>query len=163
MRELTDFKLVPADEEGAATLAFSGPMTVASLGAADTRLRALGESFATIDISAVTRIDTVGAWTVWRLSRDHDAKITGCSDEAQKLVDAISKADTNAEDVRAPRLPLLRRVPDHVGKVMIGLGHGALQVVGFLGQVILASATLLRHPSRFRMKALVHQMELVEV
>ena len=51
----------------------------------------------------------------------------------------------------------------HVGDVMIGLGHGALQVVGFLGQVILSAATLLRHPGRFRMKALVHQMELVGV
>lgn len=163
MRELTDFQLVDAEQGGAATLAFRGPMTVSSLGQADARLRGLGESFGQIDLSAVTRMDTVGAWTVWRLSRDHDARIIGCSESAQKLVDAISKADTNAEDVRAPRLPLLRRVPDHVGKVMIGLGHGALQVVGFLGQVILASATLLRHPSRFRMKALVHQMELVGV
>ncbi|OYX92402.1 MAG: ABC transporter permease, partial [Novosphingobium sp. 35-62-5] len=163
MRELTDFNLVPADNGGAATLAFSGPMTVASLGAADTRLRNLSDSFNEIDISGVTRIDTVGAWTVWRLSRDHDAKITGCSDEAQKLVDAISKADSNAEDVRAPRLPLLTRVPAHVGEVMIDLGRGMLQVVGFLGQIILSAGTLIRHPGRFRMKALVHQMELVGV
>jgi len=163
MRELTDFKLVPADQQGAATLAFSGPMTVSSLGATDTRLRALGESFATIDISAVTRIDTVGAWTVWRLSRDHDARITGCSDEAQKLVDAISKADSNAENVRAHRMPLLTRVPAHVGEVIIGLGRGMLQVVGFLGQIMLSAASLIRHPGRMRMKALVHQMELVGV
>ncbi|MCX7285197.1 MAG: ABC transporter permease [Novosphingobium sp.] len=163
MRELTDFQIVPAEQGGAATLAFRGPMTVASLGAADTRLRALSESYTAIDISGVTRIDTVGAWTVWRLSRDNDAKITGCSEEAQKLVDAISKADSNAENVRAYRLPLFSRVPAHVGQVMVGLGQGMLQVVGFLGQIILSAGTLIRHPGRFRMKALVHQMELVGV
>lgn len=163
MRELTDFQLVQADGGGTTTLAFRGPMTVSSLGLADARLRALSESISQIDVTGVTRMDTVGAWTVWRLSRDNDAKIIGCSEEAQKLVDAISKADSNANSVRAMRLPLLERVPAHVGDVMIGLGQGALQVVGFLGQVILSAGTLLRHPGRFRMKALIHQMELVGV
>lgn len=168
MRELTDFQIeAPAQGEGAqgegATLAFRGPMTVSSLGLADARLRSLDESIAAIDLSRVTRMDTVGAWTVWRLSRDNDAKIIGCSEEAQKLVDAIRKADSNDHSVTAHRLPLLERVPAHVGMVMAGLGQGALQVLGFLGQVILSAGTLLRHPSRFRGKALVHQMELVGV
>lgn len=163
MRELTDFQLVQAEGGSTSRLAFSGPMTVSSLGLADARLRTLSESFSEIDLTGVTRMDTVGAWTVWRLSRDNDAKIVGCSDEAQKLVDAISKADSNDHSVRAKRLPLFQRVPEHVGDVMLGLGHGMLQVVGFLGQIIQSSASLLRHPSRFRGKALVHQMELVGV
>ena len=163
MRELTDFQIeAPAQGEGA-TLAFRGPMTVSSLGLTDQRLRAISDSIGEIDLAAVTRMDTVGAWTVWRISRDTGAKITGCSEEAQKLVDAIRKADSNDHSVTAHRLPLLERVPAHVGMVMAGLGHGALQVLGFLGQVILSAGTLLRHPGRFRMKALVHQMELVGV
>ena len=163
MRELTDFQLEPVPNGEGRRLAFSGPMTVASIGVADKRIRALDGTIAEIDLSRVTAIDTVGAWSVWRLSRDHDAKITGCSDEAQKLVDAISNADSNDHSVRAARLPLTRRVPEHVGNVMLGLGRGALQVIGFLGQMIQSAGTLLRHPSRFRMKALVHQMELVGV
>ena len=163
MRELTDFQLEPVPNGEGRRLAFSGPMTVASIGVADKRIRALDGTIAEIDLSRVTAIDTVGAWSVWRLSRDHDAKITGCSDEAQKLVDAISKADSNDHSVRAARLPLTKRVPEHVGNVMLGLGRGALQVIGFLGQMIQSAGTLLRHPSRFRMKALVHQMELVGV
>lgn len=163
MRELTDFQIEASAQGEGATLAFRGPMTVSSLGLADARLRSLSESVSVIDLSGVTRMDTVGAWTVWRLSRDNDARITGCSEDAQKLVDAISKADSNDHSVAAARLPLLERVPAHVGDVMIGLGRGMLQVVGFLGQIIQAAGTLIRHPSRFRGKALVHQMELVGV
>lgn len=162
MRELTDFQFV-AGANGETALAFSGPMTVASLGQADARLRAAGDAFVEIDLSGVTRIDTVGAWTVWRLARDTGARITGCSDEAQKLVDAIRRADAGAPEVPERRLPLFSRVPAHVGMVMIGLGQGALQVLGFTGQIIQTCGILLRHPSRFRMKALVHQMELVGV
>lgn len=163
MRALTDFHVTPADGGTGATLAFSGPMTVASLGRTDARLRDLDQALSIIDLNGVTAMDTVGAWTVWRISRDTQAEITGCSDEARKLIDAISKADSNAESVRAPRLPLFERVPAHVGEIILGLGRGALEVLGFLGQIILAIATLVRHPSRFRMKALVHQMELVGV
>ena len=163
MRELTDFQIEASAQGEGATLAFRGPMTVSSLGLTDQRLRSISDSISEIDLTGVTRMDTVGAWTVWRLSRDNDAKITGCSEEAQKLVDAIRKADSNDHSVTAHRLPLLERVPAHVGMVMAGLGHGALQVLGFLGQVILSAGTLVRHPSRFRMKALVHQMELVGV
>lgn len=163
MRALTDFQLTPGSGDQGSVLAFSGPMTVSSLGLADRALREPDDSLAKIDVSAVTVMDTVGAWTVWRLSRDTGAEVIGCNPEQQKLIDAISKADSNAHSTRAPRLPLLQRVPEHVGDVITGLGHGFLQVLGFLGQIILSVGTLARHPSRFRMKALVHQMELVGV
>lgn len=163
MRALTQFQITPAPDGGGATLAFSGPMTVASVGHVDAQLRHIDDTVAVIDVSGVAVMDTVGAWTVWRLSRDHGASITGCGDSAQKLIDAISRADANAHSVRPERLPLLQRVPDKVGEVMIDLGHGIVQVIGFLGQVVLSAGTLIRHPSRFRGKALVHQMELVGV
>jgi phospholipid/cholesterol/gamma-HCH transport system permease protein len=38
-----------------------------------------------------------------------------------------------------------------------GVGH----FLGFLGELIVALATLVRHPSRLRWKALVRQLELV--
>ncbi|OYX62638.1 MAG: ABC transporter permease [Novosphingobium sp. 32-60-15] len=163
MRALTDFQLTPGSGDQGAVLAFSGPMTVSSLGPTDRNLRDFDDSLTKIDVSAVTVMDTVGAWTVWRLSRDTGAEIIGCKAGPQKLIDAISKADSNAHSIRAPRLPLFQRVPEHVGDVMIGLGRGFLQVIGFLGQIILSVGTLARHPSRFRIKALVHQMELVGV
>ena len=76
-------------------LAFSGPMTVSSLGLTDRALRDLDDSVTKIDVSAVTVMDTVGAWTVWRLSRDTGADIIGCKPEPQKLIDAIRFAITS--------------------------------------------------------------------
>lgn len=163
MRALTSFQLNPASQGDGQVLAFSGPMTVSSLGLADQDLRKIDGSISEIDVTGVTAMDTVGAWTVWRLSRDTGAQIIGCADGPQKLIDAISKADSNAHSIRAPRLPLLERVPEQIGTVMIDLGRGFLQVIGFLGQVILSAGSLIRHPGRFRGKALVHQMELVGV
>ncbi|MDF8334524.1 ABC transporter permease [Novosphingobium cyanobacteriorum] len=157
MRAQADFTL------DGGTLAFSGPMTVASLGPVDSRLRAIAEPVDRIDLGNVTRIDTVGAWTAWHLSQRLDAKVVSCSPEAERLIAAISKADDNRVPVEAPRLPVLERVPAQIGDTMIGLGHGALQVLGFLGQTVQSLGQLIAHPGRFRAKALVHQMELVGV
>ncbi len=163
MRALADFTIAPEGENGTATLAFSGPMTVSSLGALDTRLRAMDQPVARIDLSGVERIDTVGAWIAWRTAERTGAEIFGGTPEADRLIGAISKADDNREPIAAVRLPVLSRVPARVGETMIGLGHGSLQVLGFLGQFMQASWALLRHPTSFRGKALVHQMELVGV
>ncbi len=162
MRGSADFTTEPG-AEGGVTLVFTGPLLVSSIGAVDHRLRALESPIAAIDLSASPRIDTVGAWTVWRLSQQFGARIIGASAEAEKLIAAISHADDNTAPVTAPRLALLLRVPEQVGMVVSGLGIGMLLVLGFLGQVVLATGAILRHPGRFRIRALIHQMELMGV
>jgi phospholipid/cholesterol/gamma-HCH transport system permease protein len=162
MRGTADFITEPG-AEGGVTLVLTGPLLVSSLGRLDHRLRALEAPISAIDLSRAERIDTVGAWTAWRLSQHFGAPIIGASPEAERLIGAISAADDNTASVQPPRLPVLLRVPEHVGIVMIGLGQGIVLVLGFLGQVVLASGALLRHPGRFRMRALVHQMELMGV
>ena len=74
MRALADFTLVPGDE-GQTTVAFSGPMTVASVGAIDSGLRAVEGPVATVDLADIGEIDTVGAWVVWRFSQRLGARI----------------------------------------------------------------------------------------
>lgn len=167
MRALADFTIQPGDagteEAGGATLAFSGEMLVSTLGALDARVRALAEPIARIDLSAVERMDTVGAWMVWRLAQEQGAEIVGASSEAERLIAAVGQAGENDSGVSAPRLPLFERVPGKVGDAVVGLAWGSLQVLGFLGQVVQVLGTLLRHPGRFRGKAMIHQMELVGV
>ena len=167
MRALADFTIQPGDagteEAGGATLAFSGEMLVSTLGALDARVRALDEPIARIDLSAVERMDTVGAWMVWRLAQERGAEIVGASSEAERLIAAVGQAGENDSGVSAPRLPLFERVPGKVGDAVVGLAWGSLQVLGFLGQVVQALGTLLRHPGRFRGKSMIHQMELVGV
>jgi phospholipid/cholesterol/gamma-HCH transport system permease protein len=68
MREWADFT-EQTDEAGGLTIAFSGPLVVATAGPLDRRLRALAAPVVRIDLTAVPEIDTVGAWIVWRVIR----------------------------------------------------------------------------------------------
>ncbi len=161
MREWADFT-AETDADGALVLALTGPMVVASIGVIDRRLRELTEPVATLDLSGITEIDTVGAWITWRTARDNDARITGASDKALRLIAAIKGGQDDA--AFAPhRLPLFERVPDAVGQFVSGTAHGTVGILGFLGATLIAIGALIRHPSRFRTKALVRQLELVGV
>ncbi len=161
MREWADF-LTETGADGALTLALGGPMVVASIGVIDRRLREFPDPVARLDLSGVTEIDTVGAWIVWRVSADKDAEITGASEKAERLIAAVKGASASSE-ISPHRLPLLERVPDAVGLLVSTTAHGSVGILSFLGSTIIALGTLIRHPSRFRIKALVRQLELVGV
>lgn len=161
MRELADFT-VQQDAAGVAVLALVGPYTVAHVADADARLRKLDQPVGRLDLSGVTAIDTVGAWICWRLIRDHGAAVVGQSDEAHRLIDAVSRAESEAP-TRPPRLPLISRVPAAVGQRMIDWRDGFIRLLGFMGALLVAFGTVIRHPARFRMTSLVRQVELVGV
>ncbi|WP_295526812.1 ABC transporter permease [Novosphingobium sp. Chol11] len=162
MRATADFTTEPG-ADGGLTLTFRGPLLVSSIGSVDGRLRAVSDAVTAIDLGQIARIDTVGAWTAWSLSQRLGAPIVNASTDAQRLIAAVSGSDSNTDRIEAPRLPLFERVAANVGKFVIGSGAGILQVFGFMGQIILASGNLLRHPGRFRGNALFHQMELIGV
>ncbi|MGJ3629255.1 STAS domain-containing protein [Sphingomonas sp. MMS24-JH45] len=74
-------------------LRFSGDLSLARLGNLPDRLAQHGQSVRTIDLSAVDRIDTIGAWVVHRYSREHKATIEGLSGDAQHLLEQVEAAD----------------------------------------------------------------------
>ncbi len=156
-----DFTLTPG--EGGDTLVLTGAMLVSTLGALDVRLRAITTPIAQIDLAGVEAIDTVGAWICCRLSRDTGAAIVHAGDGAQRLIDALHRVDDGHEAQTVRLLPVWLRVPANTGDTVVGLLSGAVRVLGFVGQMVIAAGTLLRHPSRIRGKALTHQMELVGV
>jgi phospholipid/cholesterol/gamma-HCH transport system permease protein len=161
MREWADFS-TESDAGGGATLSFEGPLLVSTVGHIERRVRALDEPLARVDLSRVPAIDTVGAWLAWRLSRDCGAEITGASDEAKRLIEAVSKS-TSDTAIHPERAPLAQRVPQGVGNLVVGWGNGVFAILGFLGQLILAMGSLIRRPRNFRGKALVRQLELVGI
>jgi phospholipid/cholesterol/gamma-HCH transport system permease protein len=161
MADRASFALHQQDD-GTTVLRLAGPYLVSTIGAIDQDLRAIDTKFSTLDLSDVSEIDTVGAYLTSTLARHHGAQVTGGSERALRLLNAIDQVAT-PEDVAAPRDSLLARVTRRIGELVIEFGQGMLGVIGFLGQILLACATLLRHPTRFRGKALVRQMELVGV
>ena len=150
------------DAGGVRTLALSGPYVIATVGAVDEELLHLGTDLSRIDLGHVTEIDTVGAWMVSTLARDHQAEVVGASERADRLISAVDVSEEQT-GVRPERVPVWERVPGSVG-MMLGNAQTAVRnVIGFLGQLLLAFGSVIRHPSRFRGRALVRQLELVGV
>jgi phospholipid/cholesterol/gamma-HCH transport system permease protein len=161
MREWADFSLEGGD--GATTLALKGSLRVHSLGDLDRRIEALGQPIGRIDLSQVDDMDTAGAWLAWRIAHQHDAQITGASGEAARIIEAVSKAIEDEDEPVPERPPLLGRVSLWLGDHLAIYSEGLYRVVGFLGSTCISFGDVIRHPSRFRGKALVHQMEQVGV
>ena len=161
MRVWADFTL-EQDDAGRPVVALSGPLTVSSIGVVDRMLREHEGEVAKVDISAVPEIDTVGAWTVWRMLRDHQAELVGASNKAKRLIAAVSKSE-GAGYTGAHRLPLVARIAAGVGLLVTGWGAGTVRMLGFLGAVLVAWWSILRSPSRMRWLAVVRQAELVGI
>jgi phospholipid/cholesterol/gamma-HCH transport system permease protein len=153
---------VEDDGAGGLKLALSGPLLVSTIGRIDDRLKRVDQTLTAIDLSQVEDIDTVGAWVAFRLAANHSAQITGASKQAQSLIHAVEGAGSHT-DLTPSRDPVWERVPIALGEKVYGARSGIYGVVGFFGQILIGFASLVRHPSRFPLRALVHQMELVGV
>ncbi|MEO1921578.1 MAG: ABC transporter permease [Sphingomonadaceae bacterium] len=165
MREWAEYDIHEGDGGDGGTgsrIVLSGPMRVDSIGLIERELRDYDGDLATIDISAVDDIDTVGAWIVSRLADEHDAEIEGANDTAQRLLKAVEAGDGEA-NVHPYRAPLVERVLYGAGEYVQDWGKGTIGLLSFLGRIVLAFGSIIRHPRRFPMRAIVRQMELVGV
>ena len=126
------------------------------------QLRALDSAIAAIDLAEVTEIDTVGAYVVAALAHEQGAEITGASERAARLLKAVEPFGRPAAE-RPEEPSLLVAGSGKIGENVTELGSGVRGVIGFAGQIIMATGSLIRHPGRFRTTALVRQFELVGV
>lgn len=165
MQDTAQYTLENDGEDGRAggtRLALSGQLTLANIGPIERNLKRLSGPIHVIDLAAVDEIDTVGAWVVCRIAREHSADVAGASPAAERLLGAVRGIEV-VGDTHAPRAPVWERVPVAVGETLYASRSGIYGVVGFFGQILLGGISLARHPSRFPVRALVHQMELVGV
>lgn len=161
MERFAAFELKQGEGEGA-VLALSGPWLVATIGAVEGQVEAVDTSYSRVDMSGITEIDTAGAWLANRVAERAGAEITGASNRSRRLVDAVGGLGFDG-DVSAPREGVLTRVPERMGEMVGNARKGVYGIIGFLGALILAIGSLIRHPRRFPGKAFVRQLELVGV
>ncbi len=161
MREWADFT-VETDASGGNRLALTGPLLISSIGVLDRKLRDWQEPVAEVDLSGAGLVDTVGAWIVWRFARDSGAKITGASEDASRLIEAVQGSQSDAE-IEPERLPLISRVPAAIGNHVYNGGVGVVRLLGFLGAIIVAFGSLVMHPGRLRFASITRQFELVGI
>ena len=148
-----------SDGADGADVRFTGRLTLARLGDLPTRIEAIGP-IATLDLSALERIDTVGAWIVTRTVKEHGAKVTGASPEAQRLLDALA-SDKSEYRVHRDRRPPMIRMLEQVGIASAAVWHELLGIIGFFGAMILALGTQLRARRRLRWHAIVTRFQTV--
>ena len=160
MREWAEYTI--EERDGGATLVVSGAMLVSTVGRLDKALRALDAPVQTVDIGGVERMDTVGAWVIHRFAEDSGATVLGASAQAQVLLGAV-RASRSTADIAPPQEWFFISAARGTGEVVVNFFQGALRNLSFLGAIIDATGDLIAHPRRFRLRALVRQMELVGV
>ncbi len=143
-------------------LSFSGGLTLARMGDLPKRLLAIEGDVNQIDLSEVDRVDTVGAWLIYRLGKDQNAIICGASDNTRHLIAQVAKADEPVKMRPEPLNPFLRVLQEVGDSTTIAL-RTLYGLLGFFGAILIAIAGMMRHPSRFRFHSIVHRFELVGV
>ncbi len=143
-------------------LSFSGGLTLARMGDLPKRLSAVEGAVNQIDLSEVDRVDTVGAWLIYRLGKDQNAIICGASDDTRHLITQVAKADEPVKMRPESLNPFLRVLQEVGDSTMIAL-RTLYGLLGFFGAILIAIAGMMRHPSRFRFHSIVHLFELVGI
>ena len=147
---------------GRPVLRFSGNLTLARIRRVDERLNAVTSDRPLVDLSGVERMDTVGAWLIYKLTRDRDAEIVGASEEHSSLLEQVAKADQPVK-VRPDRTPGFQRVLAQLGAGTYTAAATLTGLLGFFGALLVSIWNVLTHPRRFRLNAVVQNFEAVGV
>ena len=151
--------------DGGATFALSGDWAIANgpaLERAVAEALASGDRPTTIDLAAVSRLDTVGAWLVIRLRRElgDAAALTGVRPEHGSLIERL--ADVAGEMPTEPdRRNALSALAEITGRATYDVLGEARDLLNFLGLATVTSFRLLARPGRIRFVSLVSHVETV--
>lgn len=119
----------------------------------------------TLDMSAIERIDTYGAWEISRLQRELSArggklKISALPEQYAGLFRAVEQAAELADKVPSqPRKEFTGLAA--IGQGMANYGRGFVLLLNMIGAVCAAAFRAILKPSTFRFTSTVHQLDRV--
>jgi phospholipid/cholesterol/gamma-HCH transport system permease protein len=162
-------RLVVESEEGEVRATLSGHWTADQVPTIERRVSELLDSAKTqmpvvFDLSAIERLDTIGAWIIDRTLRDLQSR--GAKAD---LVNVRPRHTTLLREVEAHGFRVARHeTGDHTPELLVDIGKGVSESGGelidglsFVGEVVAAAARLVRWGRHFRAPAFIHQMELI--
>jgi len=117
-----------------------------------------------IDMHAVERLDTFGAWLLERLTRafsSHGAatEITGLKADFRALIEELHAV--KAEALPPNKGSRLRYALASIGFSIASVGSYFSNFVNMLGALMVVFARLAAHPRSFRLTSMVHQLDNV--
>jgi len=136
-----------------------GDWTVPGLGALAQAANApaAGLAPAVLDGSQLVAIDSAGAWVLQHWLRSHGTQpaLRGWPARAQGLMEQV-RAGAETAPLPRPR----RSVLQHIGRKAVAGALQAWAFLAFVGEVAAAAAGVLRHPRRFRARAVLREIEI---
>ncbi len=144
-------------------LSFSGNMTLARIRSISRDVDVQPGERLILDLSEVERMDTVGAWFIHRLRRDHEVELTGANQEQLDLLDTVAEAADRPAKLRPDAPPPFARVIAMIGEATIQAGRTLLGLLGFFGALLITTGEIIARPRKLRWHAVVQRFEIVGV
>ena len=145
-------------------LVLRGAFTIANVTEMDRRLRDIDcTRDVRADLAGVTRLDTAGAWALVRLRQrvaesGQTFEAAGTRETIESLLRTVARAMPQPDTVPPGGASLADRM-DRVGRSVVQAMRFLFALTGFLGLFLSGVARGVRHPSQFRLTALVHHCE----
>ena len=143
------------------TYRVAGALTITRAATTEREIAALADPL-TIDLSEVNRMDTVGAWLIYRAVRDRGAKVIGASRDEVSLVRQVGEFDVPAK-VHPEETPSFFRVLGEIGEWIADSGTTLLGLLDFFGATLIGFFNVFKRPKRFRVNAVVQRFDVVGV
>jgi phospholipid/cholesterol/gamma-HCH transport system permease protein len=149
-------------------LSAGGSWVIATLADLDARLREIAAGSirrARIDLGSVDRMDTAGAWVLYRTRRDFraagiDAEFEGVNPDHAIIFGRIADGDGEDAFVEEAFHPVVAMV-HRVGVGAMAVIEEAADLLNFLGVIVVAGVRVVLHPSRIRFVPLLNHIERV--
>ncbi|HEV2595465.1 MAG TPA: MlaE family lipid ABC transporter permease subunit [Sphingomicrobium sp.] len=158
MTEVTD---QDNDHRHGSVYRVAGSITISRAATTQREIDALPDPL-TIDLSGIERMDTVGAWIIYRTVRDRGAKVVGASGDEVSLLKEVGQFDVPTRVI--PDEPKgFTSVLRELGLWVVETGRTLIGLLGFFGATLVGFANVIRRPKRFRVNAVVQRFDVVGV
>ncbi len=151
----------PGGSSEGSTYRVAGALTITRAATTQREIDSLADPL-TIDLSEVDRMDTVGAYIVYRTVRDRKAKVVGATKEEQALLDEVAEYDHPAK-VFPEEEGGAKRVFYEIGEWVAEGGRTMVGLLGFFGAVLIGYANVIRRPRKFRFNSVIQRLDVVGV
>jgi phospholipid/cholesterol/gamma-HCH transport system permease protein len=159
---MTDARHDERDHAHGSVYRVAGALTITRAATTQREIDAMPDPL-TIDLSDIDRMDTVGAWVVYRTVRDRGAKVIGASRDEVSLLKQVGDFDAPAK-VHPEESGGAARAVAELGEWVADTGRTLLGLLGFFGATLIGFANVIRRPARrFRLNAVVTRFDVVGV